>query len=304
MKKKLLRKKLSRKLKSNHRNTANYLLFKMGLQIASINSGSNGNCYYVGTDKAAVLIDAGISCRETIRRMDQLGLEIDKVKAIFISHEHSDHISGLPVLAKKYALPVYITESTQRSGRLNLDPSRLFRFQSEESVPIGDLHVLPFRKYHDAADPHSFVVSTAGTHVAVLTDIGQTCEKVIHYFKQCQAAFLESNYDRDMLMNGAYPLHLKKRISDGEGHLSNDEALNLFTQNRHPELKHLVLSHLSQNNNDPKRVEQLFAPHMGRTHLHVASRYAPSPVFDLPVLSTETISIYKPYRKPEQLSLF
>lgn len=276
----------------------------MGLQIASINSGSNGNCYYVGTEKTAVLIDAGISCRETIRRMDQLGLEIDRVKAIFISHEHSDHISGLPVLAKKYALPVYITESTQRSGRLSLDPSRLFRFQSEENIPIGDLHVLPFRKYHDAADPHSFVVSTAGTHVAVLTDIGQICEKVIHYFKQCHAVFLESNYDKDMLMNGAYPLHLKKRISDGEGHLSNAEALNLFRQNRHPELQHLILSHLSQNNNDPKRVEQLFTPFMEKTNLHVASRYAPSPVFELPIRNSENIAVFKPYKKPEQLSLF
>ncbi len=276
----------------------------MRFKIASLNSGSNGNCYYVGHDDAAVLVDAGISCREIEKRMGQLGLDMGVVRAVFISHEHTDHISGVTVLSKKHQLPVYITEGTQRSGRLTLDPTLTFRFRNEEPVDIGGLQVLPFRKYHDAIDPHSFVVSFKGSHVGVFTDIGQTCEQVTHYFSQCQAVFLESNYDEDMLMNGSYPRHLKKRISDGEGHLSNEEALTLFKKNRHPDMQHLVLSHLSQNNNDPKLVEQVFQPHMGDINLHIASRYGPSPVFELPVLDASSLSVYKPYRKPDQLSLF
>lgn len=276
----------------------------MKLKIASLNSGSNGNCYYVGHEKAAVLIDAGISCREIEKRMGLLGLEMGSVRAIFVSHEHTDHISGVPVLSRKHQLPVYITEGTQRSGRLELDPTLTFRFSHEEPVDIGGLRVMPFRKYHDAIDPHSFVVSIQGSHVGVFTDIGQPCEQVTHYFKQCHAVFLESNYDEDMLMNGSYPRHLKKRISDGEGHLSNEEALTLFRKNRHPRMKHLILSHLSQNNNDPKVVERLFEPHLEEVNLHIASRYGPSPVFEIPVMEEPALSIYRPYRKPDQLSLF
>lgn len=276
----------------------------MTLQIASLNSGSNGNSYFVGNQGGAVLIDAGISCRETERRMERLGLEMDWIKAVFISHEHTDHISGLPVLAKKYQLPVYITEQTERQARLAIPSQLINRFVSEEPIAIGEMQIMPFRKYHDAADPHSFVVSYQGTHVGVFTDIGRACEPLVHYFSQCHAVFLESNYDTDMLHKGNYPLHLKKRISDGEGHLSNAEALALFQSHRHPRLHQLVLSHLSQNNNDPKLVEELFSPHAGSTGLHVASRYAPSPVFALPLLEAAPVSPYKPYRHPEQLTLF
>ena len=109
----------------------------MSLQIASLNSGSNANCYYVGNSKEAVLIDAGLSCRETEKRMKRLGLDISIVKAIFISHEHDDHISGLPVLAKKYRLPVYITDSTLRNCRFELNKDFVYSFVHTQPVSIG-----------------------------------------------------------------------------------------------------------------------------------------------------------------------
>src|SRR6201986_5406464 len=123
----------------------------MSLFIASLNSGSNGNCYYIGNGHEAVLVDAGISCRETERRMKRLGLSMQKVKAIFISHEHSDHISGVTVLSKKYSLPVYITPSTLNNCSLVLDEQRTFSFTAYEAVQAGDLIILAFPKFYDAA---------------------------------------------------------------------------------------------------------------------------------------------------------
>jgi phosphoribosyl 1,2-cyclic phosphodiesterase len=253
----------------------------MPVFIASINSGSNSNCYYVGTPHHAVLVDTGLSCRETERRMKQLQLDMDKVRAIFISHEHADHITGLAGLSKKYQLPVYITNDTFRASRLPVQDHLLRHFRHKDKITVGDLQILPFKKFHDADDPHSFVISAYGRNVGVLTDIGHACREVIHYFSQCDAVFLESNYCDDMLANGNYPYYLKKRISSDVGHLSNAQALELFCRHRHEALELLILSHLSKNNNHPDVVERLFKPHAGNTQLFVASRYAASPVFEL-----------------------
>ena len=253
----------------------------MSLYITSLNSGSNANCYYVGNDDEGVLIDAGLSCRETEKRMKQLGLLMEKVKAIFVSHEHSDHITGVPGVSKKYQLPVYITEATFRNSKIPIEAHLIFSFKHTKPVVIGGLSILPFRKSHDANDPHSFMVSGKGINVGVITDIGYACKRVLKYFSQCHAAFLESNYCDAMLGNGNYPYHLKKRISGDEGHLSNAQALDLFLNYKSPDLQLLVLSHLSKNNNKPELVEQLFTPHAGKTRIVVASRYEASEVFEI-----------------------
>ncbi len=275
----------------------------MALYISSLNSGSNGNCYYIGNENEAILIDAGISCRETEKRMKRSGLSLDKVKAIFISHEHNDHINGVRVLSKKHQLPVYITATTQRFGNLNLEKKLVKRFKADEPVTIGEMRVTAFKKEHDAGDPHSFVVSSSAVRIGIITDIGTACKQVVYHFKQCHAAFLEANYDEDMLMNGSYPYHLKKRISDGKGHLSNIEALELFKKHRPPYMSHLILSHLSKNNNDPKIVSTLFRQHAAGTNIIIASRYGETPVYRI----GDSIFRGKPQKrsvKPEQLSLF
>ncbi|WP_028296385.1 MBL fold metallo-hydrolase [Olivibacter sitiensis] len=253
----------------------------MSLSFASINSGSNGNCYYVGNEHEAVLVDAGISCREIEKRMRRMGLDMHKVKAIFISHEHTDHIRGLCTLTNKYQLPVYITDGTLNACRLAI-PSRLLHSLSRYPVvQIGNLTVQAFQKYHDAADPYSFTVEQNDFTVGVFTDLGRVCDNLIAYFGRCHAAFLEANYDEDMLINGRYPYFLKHRIRGGHGHLSNAQALDLFLQHRSPRLSHLLLSHLSKDNNDPQLVLDLFAPHRGSTQVSVASRYEESAVFSL-----------------------
>lgn len=251
----------------------------MSLFIASLNSGSNGNCYYVGNDHEAVLVDAGISCRETEKRMLRLGLSMGKVKAIFVSHEHSDHINGIPVLAKKYKLPVYITTPTLIGGRLALAEEQVFPFAPFETITIGDLQITAFPKEHDASNPHSFMITCCGVKVGVFTDIGVACDHVIRHFSQCHAAFLEANYDDEMLDKGNYPYHLKRRIRGGQGHLSNKQALALFMLHKPHYMSHLLLSHLSKNNNDPKLVLDLFAACAGDTHVVVASRHEESKVY-------------------------
>src|SRR5215213_2887012 len=200
----------------------------MSLFITSLNWGSNGNCYYFGNNREAILIDAGISCSEIEKRMKRLALNIQNVKAVFISHEHTDHISGVQVLAKKYKLPVYITHATQRYSRLKLEKNLVSSFSPHQPVVIGNLSVTAFPKFHDAADPYSFVVSCGQIKVGVFTDIGTPCENLVHNFKQCNAAFLEANYDDTMLENGRYPHFLKNRIRGEKGHLSNEQALQLF----------------------------------------------------------------------------
>ena len=252
----------------------------MSLFIASLNSGSNGNCYYVGNESEAVLVDAGISCRETEKRMANLNLQMERVKAIFISHEHGDHISGLPALSKKYRLLVYITEATLRNSGMAL-PHHLVRHFSTQPVSIGALRVTAFEKLHDAADPYSFVVEGNGIKISVLTDIGKACKQTIHYFRQCHAVFLESNYDEEMLATGGYPLRLQKRISGGKGHLSNTQALQLFVEHRSKYLSHLILSHLSENNNKPEIVQDLFSPFADEVNIAIASRYEEGRVYHI-----------------------
>jgi len=274
----------------------------MALHLSSLNSGSNGNCYYVGNTTDAVLIDVGISCRETEKRMKKLGLPMNTVKAIFVSHEHGDHIKGVSTLANKYNLPVYITEKTAKNGpRLIAHLAR--RFTGNEPVIVGSLQITPFTKCHDAADPHSFVISSQGITVGVFTDIGNVCKEVIHYFKQCHAVILEANYDETMLENGPYPVHLKNRIRGGLGHLSNKQALELFLEHRPPFLSRLLLAHLSKENNHPQLAKTLFTEKANGTEIIVASRYEPTDIYFI-TAPDEKAGIDPFVSKPLQLALF
>lgn len=275
----------------------------MALHISSLNSGSNGNCYYAGNSTDAVLIDAGISCRETEKRMKKLGLSMNTVKAIFVSHEHGDHIKGVSTLANKYHLPVYITEKTAKNGP-RLISHLAKRFTANEPVMVGSLQITPFTKYHDAADPHSFIISSQGTTVGVFTDIGRVCGEVIRYFKQCHAAILEANYDDAMLENGPYPVHLKNRIRGGHGHLSNRQALELFLEHRPPFLSHLFLAHLSKENNHPGLAKTLFEEIAKGTGIIVASRYEQTEVYTITAPDETALYPDPVLSKPLQLALF
>ena len=253
----------------------------MSLFITSLNSGSNGNCYYIGNEKEAILVDAGISCREIETRMKRLGLSMQKIKAVFVSHEHTDHIKGIHTLARKHQVPIYITEATKKHGRISLQKDLVVSFSGGLPVFIGDLEITAFPKMHDACDPYSFIISSNQIKVGVFTDIGSPCSHVIKYFQQCHAAFLEANYDEEMLDKGPYPYFLKSRIRGGMGHLSNRQALELFTRHKPVFMSHLFLSHLSQNNNCPKLVGELFTKHAGNVKMIVTSRYEETGVYHI-----------------------
>ena len=280
-----------------------YFRCSMSLFITSLNSGSNGNCYYIGNNTEAVLIDAGISCKETEKRMKRLDLSMSIVKAIFVSHEHSDHITGVPGLSKKYQLPVYITGSTFLSSGLPVEKRLVYSFRAHEAISIGGLSVTAFPKYHDASDPHSFIVSCNKINIGIFTDIGSPCRQVISHFKKCHAAFLEANYCEDMLMNGRYPKFLKNRISSDQGHLSNAQALELFTRYKGKQLTHLILSHLSKNNNRPELVDRLFNEQAGSVKIVVASRYKETPVYNIGTFQPGEQKKYQ-LSSQAQLSLF
>jgi phosphoribosyl 1,2-cyclic phosphodiesterase len=278
----------------------------MSLFITSLNSGSNGNCYYIGNETEAVLIDAGISCREIEKRIKRLGLLMKNIKAVFISHEHSDHIRGLQALIKKFQLPVYISPATLQGGRLQLEAYLVKDFEAHQAISIGDLNVTAFPKYHDASDPYSFFVTCRNICVGVFTDIGAPCQQLVKYFRQCHAAFLEANYDEEMLEKGSYPIHLKNRIRNGMGHLSNSQALDLFIRQRPEFMTHLLLAHLSQNNNSPELVQQLFNAHAQNVKITVAPRHKETEVFHICRPNNDEkrlASKFLKYSPPVQLAL-
>lgn len=274
----------------------------MSLFISSLNSGSNGNCYYIGNNSEAVLVDVGISCKEVEKRMGRLNLSLLKVKAIFISHEHSDHIKGVQTLSKKYNLPVYITPATLNNSHLVLENVLIKSFKAYEKIIIGNLIITSFPKRHDASDPFSFIVEGNGIKIGVLTDIGSVCEHVIDNFKQCHAAFLEANYDEHLLEKGPYPYYLKSRIRSDKGHLSNRQALDLFVNHKHETMSHVILSHLSKDNNCAMLVKDLFTQHAQNTKVVVASRLQETEVFH--VTNTLTQANIVTSKLASQTSLF
>jgi phosphoribosyl 1,2-cyclic phosphodiesterase len=264
----------------------------MSLFIASLNSGSNGNCYYIGNETDAVLIDAGLSCRETEIRMKALGLDVAKLRAVFISHEHTDHTKGLQVLSKKWDLPVYISHETLLFSGLRIEKDLIRDLKPFAEITIRGISVTGFPKHHDAADPLSFIITSGEATVGVFTDIGQVCPELRKHFRKCNAAFLEANYDEKMLDEGNYPVHLKRRIRGGKGHLSNTEALDLYCRYKPAGLSHLLLSHLSKNNNCPELVKDLFETHAGATKIIVASRYEASAVYHIQPLERQLENVY------------
>lgn len=247
------------------------------IEICALASGSNGNCYYIGNEKDAILVDAGISTKKILARMQEAGLESSKVRAIFISHEHSDHVHGVRVLSKKLGVPAWFTQGTFDSLRFGEGPERVNIFTPDQVIKVGTLNVHTFLKNHDAAEPCSFRIEHDGWNIGVFTDIGEPCQRVINHLHMCHAIFIETNYDEKMLWNGIYPYHLKSRVASSVGHLSNDQAFALVRDHAGPELVHVFLSHLSGENNKPEIAAECFKTLSDRFTVHLTSRSAVGP---------------------------
>ncbi len=226
------------------------------MEFFSIASGSSGNAIYAGTDKHGVLIDVGISGKRIeagLNLYDHTGRDLD---GILISHEHSDHVSGLGVIARKYNIPIYGTEKTlkklRRSGSIgSIDPLLWHEISADEDFSIGDMIIHPFSISHDAACPVAYRIKNGEKSVAVCTDLGYFDEYIENNLKGLDALLLEANHDIRMLQAGSYPYQLKCRILGDMGHLSNEAGGKLLSKVLHDDIKHVFLGHLSKENNYP-----------------------------------------------------
>lgn len=220
------------------------------MRVAVLASGSRGNAVVLEHDGAVLYFDSGLSGREHARRLGQSGLDCGPPSAIFLSHEHSDHLRGVGVLARKFEAPVYTSPGTAdaASNRLGRVPG-LVRMPNGDSVELGGLRVSSFSVPHDAADPSGYVIQWSGGRLGIATDLGVAGPLVRSSLLGCSALLLEFNHDLEMLWNGRYPWPLKQRIASATGHLSNDSAAELLASVADAGLKLVVLAHLSEENN-------------------------------------------------------
>ena len=232
----------------------------MSVSVSVLASGSRGNCALVQTSTTRILVDAGISCRETFRRMKALGEDPRLLSAIVITHEHSDHVYGLAVLARKLRVPVFMTGATHQTwARAMRDENgvcptmeRLEAFCAGKSFQIGDIAVTPFTIPHDAADPVGFTFRAEGVKIGIATDLGYIPASVRDHLRNCEVLMLESNHDVEMLRVGPYPWSVKQRVMSRVGHLSNDALAQFFTSDYDGGAAYVVLAHLSEHNNHPE----------------------------------------------------
>ena len=224
------------------------------MNLCSIASGSSGNCIYTGTEKTGILIDAGISAKRIEQGLASIDRNIKEIKGIFISHEHSDHIKGLGVLARKHQIPIYGTKGTidairQCPGLGAIDEELYHVICAEKDVQIDDLVVKPFRISHDAAEPVAYRMECGKKSAAVATDLGFYNQNIVDKLLNLDVLLLEANHDTHMLQVGGYPYPLKQRILSDRGHLSNESAGKLLCHLLHDDLKAVFLGHLSKENN-------------------------------------------------------
>jgi phosphoribosyl 1,2-cyclic phosphodiesterase len=221
------------------------------IEVCSLSSGSNGNCFFVRTGSERFLVDAGISCRQILQRLRSIGSDIEEISGIFITHEHSDHVRGLQVLLKRHNIPVYITEKTFWRTQLQMDERYLHFIAANDRVPINGTEIQSLSKSHDAVEPILFCIHYRGKKISIVTDAGHACSNVVSAIRDAHVVFIETNYDDDMLWRGIYPPYLKERVAGNNGHLSNIHAAELIYHHATPQLSHVFLSHLSENNNTP-----------------------------------------------------
>jgi phosphoribosyl 1,2-cyclic phosphodiesterase len=218
------------------------------MKISALASGSSGNCFYVKEGDSAILIDAGISCRQILERLAILRQNPEDIRAIFVTHEHSDHTRGVDVLARNFEIPVYATSGTINNSFLCSDDNLINRIKNDETLRVGRMEIEAFSKSHDAADPISLRVRNGKT-VSVITDIGYASKEVCESVSDSDFLVIESNHDINMLENGPYPYFLKKRIMGDRGHLSNLNSGLCVLEHGTRKLKNVMLAHLSEINN-------------------------------------------------------
>lgn len=220
------------------------------LVFSTLFSGSSGNCTYIKYGEDEILIDAGKSCSAICKKLCELGTNIDNIKAIFITHEHSDHTAALNVLLKKKSIPVYIHRNC--CWEMNDIHQCFHLFSGNFSVNVGELEIEGFYTPHDSMQSLGYTVKCGNTYIGVATDMGMVAKNVVQSLAGCRAVLIEANYDPEMLRTGPYPPQLKRRVASDRGHLSNDDSALLAAVLANAGTKYLALGHLSLENNMPQ----------------------------------------------------
>ncbi len=271
------------------------MLRGMGVSVSVLASGSRGNTALVESSQARILVDAGISCRETFKRLKACGRDPHSISAVLITHEHTDHIYGLARLAKKLKVPVFMTGATHQAWVRSMrdesgekpEIAQLEIFSAGRSFQVADITIVPFTIPHDAADPVGFTLRAEGAKIAIATDLGYMPASVRDHLRGCDVLMVESNHDSEMLRAGPYPWSVKQRVMSRVGHLSNESLAEFFARDYDGGASYIVLAHLSEQNNHPEIARQAAENALGpqRTLLHNRIMLAAQNV------PTETISL-------------
>ncbi|RJR38399.1 MAG: MBL fold metallo-hydrolase [Desulfobacteraceae bacterium] len=257
------------------------------MRFAVLASGSGGNACYVETSHARLLVDAGLSCRDVIRRLGSIGVNPQTLDGVVITHEHFDHIRGVGPLARKLDIPVFGNALTFKRGVRYLGAiPKLVPVCTGETLSIKDLSIDTFTKCHDAADPMGLVLACEGVRLGVITDLGRSTPLVEDRLRGCHALVAEFNHDERMLEEGPYPLELKRRIRGPDGHLSNVQAARMIKGISHSSLAWVALAHLSEINNLPEKAlhaveETLQMCQRHRTRVLVTTQHTPAPMVEI-----------------------
>jgi phosphoribosyl 1,2-cyclic phosphodiesterase len=231
----------------------------MPLRLCVLASGSSGNCIYIGTPTRHVLVDAGLSGRETARRLAVLGLSLEQISAVCVTHEHDDHRASLPVLHRRSGVALYANSGTVQAIQAGLRDQTAIQwnvFATGSPFDVGDLRFEPFSVPHDSYDPVGFVVGYGASRIGIVTDIGTPTALVRQRLRDCDVLVLESNHDEQLLKDADRPWSLKQRIMGRQGHLSNAQAAELISEVAGPRLKVVYLAHLSSDCNRPHLAER------------------------------------------------
>ncbi len=225
------------------------------MRLIVLGSGSSGNAVYIESGETSVLVDAGLSARETARRMIEAGVDAARLTALVVTHEHADHVKGVHVLSKTASIPVYISNATRNECRWPRDGAGIRwgeAITSSEPFQIGSMGFHPFTIPHDGVDTFAFTVESGGAKIGIVTDLGYITQLVAERLRGSDLIVIESNHDRDMLKVGPYPWPLKQRIASNTGHLSNDETARWMREDFDGRAEHIVLAHLSRQCNHPE----------------------------------------------------